>query len=129
MNRLCVFLFALYALAVPLRAAEAPETPPFAEIHTAYLERDVATHIRLLRGALREARRLLPEACAQRQRDLINVARSIGFDGLESLWLIYQDCAAQGSGPTLRSRRLENALLLRDSLRYAAPSAPQPPSA
>ncbi|HYN19709.1 MAG TPA: hypothetical protein VE078_02035 [Thermoanaerobaculia bacterium] len=125
MKRLCVMFLALCGLALPLAAADAPETPPFSEIHSTYLERDVATHTRLLRGALREARRLLPEACAQRQRDLINVARFLGFDGLESLWLIYQDCAAQGTGPELRARRLDNARLLQETLHYAAPPAPQ----
>src|SRR5438552_3966000 len=104
--------------AVALGATQsASDLPQLAAIHFSYLRRDGATHTRLLRGALREARRLVPEVCVERQRNLLSVGGALGFDGLESLWLIYQDCAAQGSGPILTQAREENARLLQKNLR------------
>lgn len=112
----------------PLLAQDADfEKPPFAAIHAAYRELDEPTYTRLVRGALREARRLLPESCVQRQRELAAVARALGIDGLEPLWLIYQDCAAQQRGTSLIQARTENVRTLREILRYAGKPAPQLP--
>lgn len=124
------FLIVLFVLSAfpPLLAQEADlETPPFAAIHAAYRELDEPTYTRLVRGALREARRLLPAACVQRQRELAAAARVLGFDGLEPLWLIYQDCAAQQRGTSLIPARTESMRTLREILRYAGKPAPQLP--
>lgn len=65
--------------------------------------------------------------CVQRQKELVAVAKTLGFDGLEPLWLIYQDCAAQDRGKGLLQARMENLSALKGALRYAAGPAPQLP--
>jgi len=65
--------------------------------------------------------------CVQRQRELVAVARTRAFDGLEPLWLIYQDCASQDRGAELIQARKDNVRTLRETLRFAGEPAPQLP--
>lgn len=128
MRRLLLILLLALSAPPPLLSQDTTfDKPPFAAIYAAYRERDEPTYTRLTRGALREARRLLPGMCIQRQRELVAVARVLGFDGLEPLWLIYQDCAAQDRGAALIEARKANVQALREALRYAGEPAPQLP--
>lgn len=90
----------------------------FRAVHTAYVERDGPTYTNLLRIALYDAHRLKPGKCIERQQQLIGFAENEGFDGLESLWLIYQDCAAASVKDQDVSERLSNAERLQTTVRF-----------
>jgi hypothetical protein len=100
---------------------------PFAQIHEAYLKRDGVRYTALSRRALGEAHRLLPAECIVRQAELIQYASAHGFDGLESLWLMYQDCAAASHDPYVRKQRVENARSFNKAYHYKGEAAPQLP--
>ena len=99
----------------------------FAEISEAYCKRNGKAYTKLLRRALGEAHRLLPADCVLRQAELVRHASAHGFDGLESLWLMYQDCAAASRDPHIMKQRVENARRFKKGYHYKGPPAPQLP--
>jgi hypothetical protein len=127
-----LLVFILAALLVMIlqllrRRPKEPARPAFAAIRAAYLRRDGRSFALLLRGAMRQAQQLLPEQCLALQRALIAHGAAQGYDGLESLWLVYQDAVAAGNDPWLRKARLENARRFAKTYRTQAPPAPQLP--
>ena len=95
----------------------------FSQLNMAYMKGDGKLYQDCLKHGLYEAHRLHPEACVLRQRDLLKVGSSRGFDGMESLWLIYQDCASITTDKQLISMRSENARLFGKGLRFKADPA------
>jgi peroxiredoxin len=116
-------------LIAPLSASERRRVMAqrFVDLHEAYLSLDGAKYTSLLRATLRHARRLEPAQCVAFQRQLIDVGNLVGYDGLESVWLVYQDCAAAGQAKSLRAFRIKNVKLLKDGLRFIQGPAPQLP--
>src|SRR5262245_60162772 len=90
----------------------------FIDVHQAYVSAEGARYTSLLRATLRHARRLSPAQCLVYQRQLIEVANARYYDGLEPLWLVYQDCAAAGTQKEFAEKRLGNARLLKQGLRF-----------
>jgi hypothetical protein len=92
--------------------------PSLAQLQTAYVDRDArlfTAHGRLL---LAEMHTLESAQCASRQAALIAHGRDRGFDGLESLWLMYQDCASGSSQPEVIAMLRANHQALANALRF-----------
>lgn len=92
----------------------------FAELHEKYLEAD-QDYIPLLRATLRHARRLVPTECLAAQTELVSYGASDGYDGLEPLWLIYQDCVASGSPLAVGLGRAANFADFQQTLGWVEP--------
>jgi hypothetical protein len=97
----------------------------FVDLHEMYLSRDDAKYTSMLRATLRHARRLEPTQCVVFQRQLIEIGNAIGYDGIEPVWLVYQDCTAAGDDKSLGPERQKNAQLLKQGLRFAREPLPQ----
>lgn len=65
----------------------------FSELHEDYLEAS-RDYVPRLRATLRHGRRLLPSECLAAQSQLVSFGAQHGYDGLEPLWLLYQDCVS-----------------------------------
>ena len=89
----------------------------FAELRSAYLAADEG-YIPLLRATLRHARRLVPTECLAAQTQLVTFGSSAGYDGLEPMWLVYQDCLASGSAMTVGLGRAANFAAFQAGLHY-----------
>lgn len=97
----------------------------FQKLHSLYLRPDGEAYRQLLRATLRHARRLSPDQCVMLQRKLIETGSAIGFDGLETVWLVYQDCAASSNEEEVTADRVMNAERIKEELRFAL-SEPHP---
>ena len=104
-------------------AAPDPE-PDYRAIRAAYVERDGARYKAAVGAAINHLRRLAPDLCAQQQRRLLETAVAATFDGLETLWLLLQDCVAQAKDPAVRNQALANAQIFVERARFAGPPAP-----
>lgn len=111
----------LLAAAIGCGAPEAPETtsaavlpaPEFlSQLQSARARNDVLAYRTATRRALAEGHRLTPKLCVERQTQLLDYTAAHGMDGLEGLWLFYQDCAS--------ALRTSNAQSLRNAQRFAA---------
>ncbi len=119
-------VLALAALAViAVVGACAPPLPDDETIHAAYRAGDAASYQAAVATRIQEARHLEPEACVTRQEALITNGAREGFDGLETLWLTYQDCAASSDDSDVAELRADNAGQLAKNLRFAQEPAPQ----
>src|SRR5262245_48353555 len=102
-SRLAVVALAGVLIAPAVTAVDAADTTEavlrqrFADLHKAYLAADGKKYTPLLRATLRHARRLEPAQCATYQAALVDAGNAAGYDGLEPVWLVYQDCASAGS--------------------------------
>ena len=90
----------------------------FTDLHQMYLSTDAKSYTSILRATLRHARRLSPDQCVDFQRTLVTVGNAIGYDGLEPVWAIYQDCAAAATAIAARKYRSETAALLKKGLHF-----------
>lgn len=111
----------LLAATIGCGAPEAPETtsaavlpaPEFlSQLQSARARNDVLAYRTATRRALAEGHRLSPKLCVERQTQLLDYSAAHGMDGLEGLWLFYQDCASALSA--------SNAQSLRNAQRFAA---------
>ncbi len=101
----------------PITTPAAAATSETAAIRAAYRARSPEYTPRL-RAKLTQIAALSPATCVSEQRSLLDLARLEGLDGLESLWLAYQDCAARTTAVEVRRAAQANARRLRSAVRY-----------
>jgi hypothetical protein len=99
--------------------SEVVMTQRFVALHQTYLSLDASHYTPLLRATLRHARRLSPDQCVRTQRTLIEVGNAVGYDGLEPVWIVYQDCAAAGEAQSSDGGRTRNASMMKKGLRFS----------
>ena len=90
----------------------------FAELHGTYLDAS-DEYLPLLRATLRHARRLVPTECLGAQSQLVEYGGQHGYDGLEPLWLIYQDCLSTASPLLVGLGRAQNFADFQSSLQFS----------
>jgi hypothetical protein len=100
--------------------------PTTAQIRAGYQERSLAYTPRL-RAKLDHIASMAPAACVTEQANLVQESASAGMDGLETVWLAYQDCASQSRSRVVRRGVQANAVALKATLHYAGSIAYQLP--
>jgi len=98
--------------------SDAASTSALEQLQAAYLRPDAARFVVYNRQLLAEMHTLTGAQCATRQRDLIEWARTRGFDGLEAAWLMYQDCAAGSADKAVAQQVAQNHVALKAALRF-----------
>lgn len=91
----------------------------FESLHAAYIAADNEAYTPLLRASLRHGRRLTPSECESARQRLVARAADRPFDGLEPLWLLYQDCAANGDHAEIGAAREVTHQAMSDRLHFA----------
>lgn len=99
----------------------------YRRMHSLYVARDAKRYRTMAKDAIYEAHRLSPASCASRQATLAEVVATDGWDGLEALWLMYQDCGAHAKDTATKSLLAANAKRAFRTLRFKDEAAPQLP--